>query len=455
MHSSNRVAPAAARLTAIHALYDRTVPRFGSDRKPPQELSIDHDGAEQLPPGVHGAFDPRFATAVRTFARLFPGPRSGGGALAIYLHGRPVVDVWTGWADRLGTTPWTADTGALAFSSTKGLTSTVIHRLVDRGLLSYEAPVAEYWPDFGTNGKAALTVRDVMAHRAGLSRPTNITIDDVLDARRMEERLAAAAPDHLAGRSAYHALTYGWLLSGLARAVTGFGMRDLFRTELAAPLNTDGLHLGRPPVGAPTTSAQTLLPQGALLNSLFDFAAPKLADLPFSGMLSALQVPGLVEALQADMRFLDAEIPSANAVVTARALARTYAAIANGGRIDGHQFLSREVVHGLLGRKSYRPDANVGIPMSFHLGYHGTSIPGLLPGLGHSGLGGSVGWADPARGAAFGFLHNRFLTRMVFDQASFALLAPLIRRAVVRADNEGPQPVPSFGAGYLAIPRTQ
>ena len=440
--------------SAVHALYDRTVPSADSDRKTPQELSAHHREVEQLPAGLHGAFDPRFTTAVRTFAKLFPGPHSGGGALAVYLHGQPVVDVWTGWADRQGTVPWTADTGALAFSSTKGLTSTVIHRLVDRGLLSYEAPVSEYWPEFRANGKAALTVREVMAHRAGLSRLTDISIDDVLDTHRMEERLAAAAPDQLLGRSAYHALTYGWLLSGLARAVTGLGMRDLYRTELAAPLNTDGLHLGRPPFGAPTTPAQTLLPQGTLLNTAFDFLAPKLARLPFSGMVSALQVPGLVESLQADMRFLDAEIPSANAVVTARALAKTYGAIANDGRIDGHRFLSRDVVRGLVGPKSYRPDANVGVPMSFHLGYHSTSIPGLLPGLGHSGLGGSVGWADPARGAAFGFLHNRFLTRMVFDQASFAGLAPLIRRAVVRADQEGPRPVQAFGTGYVEFPET-
>ena len=403
-----------------------------------------------MPPGVHGAFDTHFGTAVRAFAKLFPGPRSGGGALAVYLHGVPVVDVWTGWADREGTRPWTADTGALAFSSTKGLTSTVIHRLVDRGLLSYDAPVAEYWPEFGANGKADLTVRDVMAHRAGLSRLTDITIDDLLDTRRMEERLAAAPPDRLVDRPAYHALTYGWLLSGLARAVTGCGMRDLFRSELAAPLNSDGLHLGRPPEDAPTTPAQTLLPQGKLLSSVFDFAAPKLAGLPMSGMLSALRVPGLVEVLQGDMRFLDAEIPSANAVVTARGLAKTYGAIADGGRIDGRQFLSHEVVRGLAGAKSYRPDANVGMPMSFHLGYHGTSIPGLLPGLGHSGLGGSVGWADPATGAAFGYVHNRFLTRMVLDQASFAGLAPLIRRAVVRAERDGHHSVDNLGAGYPA-----
>src|ERR1700749_421071 len=123
-----------------------------------------------LPRGFVGAADPHFACAVRTFASMFPGRRYGGGALAVYLHGEPVVDVWTGWADRRGTTPWTADTGTMVFSATKGMASTVIHRLVDRGLIDYDAPIAEYWPEFGANGNADITVREMMRHRAGLSQ---------------------------------------------------------------------------------------------------------------------------------------------------------------------------------------------------------------------------------------------------------------------------------------------
>jgi CubicO group peptidase (beta-lactamase class C family) len=389
-----------------------------------------------LPPGVSGVFKPHFDTAVRAFAELFPGPRFGGGALAVYIAGRKVVDVWTGWADRDSTQRWSADTAALAFSATKGLTSTVIHRLADRGLLSYDAPVARYWPEFGANGKSALTVRDVMAHRAGLSRLNDVPAREFLDARAMEERLAAAPVDRLIGRSAYHALTYGWLMSGLTRAVTGKSMRQLFVSELAEPLDTDGVYLGRPPAAAPTTVAQTLLPQSAAVNKAFELVAPKLAALPFSGMLGTLYVPGVLEALQGDMAFLDAEIPSANGVLTARGLAKVYGALANGGRIDDRQFLSAELTRGLVGKRSYAPDLNVGVPMSFHLGYHGSGVPGLLPGFGHSGLGGSIGWADPAASSSFGFIHNRLITRKVLDQASFARLALILRRAVAEVHNE-------------------
>src|SRR5271156_4432553 len=106
-----------------------------------------------LPHGVQGAADPNFGCAVRSFASLFPGRRFGGGALCVYLDGEPVVDIWTGWADRRGEVPWTADTGAMVFSATKGMASTVIHRLVDRGLIEYDVPVAQYLPAFGAKGK--------------------------------------------------------------------------------------------------------------------------------------------------------------------------------------------------------------------------------------------------------------------------------------------------------------
>src|SRR5947209_14257788 len=145
-----------------------------------------------LPRGVHGAADPHFACAVRSFASMFHGRRFGGGALAVYLDGEPVVDVWTGYADRRGRVPWSADTGAMVFSATKGMASTVIHRLVDRGLIDYEVPVAEYWPAFGANGKSAVTVRDLMRHRAGLSQLNRVTGVDLMDHLLMEERLAAA-----------------------------------------------------------------------------------------------------------------------------------------------------------------------------------------------------------------------------------------------------------------------
>ena len=412
------------------------------------------DRSAALPHGVQGAADSRFACTVRAFSQLFPGRRFGGGALAVYMYGEPVVDVWTGYADRRGTEYWTADTGAMVWSVTKGLASTVIHRLADRGLIDYDIPVAEYWPEFGANGKADITVREAMRHRAGLSQLNGVSKAELMDHKAMESRLAAASVNRiLYGKPAYHALTYGWLMSGLARAVTGRGMRDLIREELAEPLNTDGLHLGRPPLASPTRAAEILAPQGAFSNPVFNFVAPRVAALQYSGVFGSMYFPGMKAVVQGDTPFLDSEIPAANGVTTARGLAKMYAAIANGGRIDGTQFLSKERVAGLTGRPSLYPDRNIFVPLSFHLGYHSLPFPpGLMPGFGHAGLAGSVGWADPASGLSFGFVHNRLLTRMVLDQATFAGIHALIRRDAAQARRRGYQTMPAFGAPY-DVPR--
>jgi CubicO group peptidase (beta-lactamase class C family) len=417
----------------------------------PTTLLTTGDG---LPRGITGAADPHFANVLKQFAQLFPGRRFGGGALAVFIDGEPVVDVWTGWSDRAGSQRWTADTGTMVFSASKGLASTVIHRLADRGLLSYDEPVAEYWPEFAANGKGDITVRDVMRHRSGLSHLRGVTKTELMDHLLMEQRLAAARVDHLRGVQAYHALTYGWLLSGLARAVTGKGMRELVRQEVARPLNTDGLHLGRPPEGSPTQAAQVLIPQGRLRTPVFNFIAPKVAGLPFSGALGAMYFPGVVSLIKGDTPFLDGEVPAANGVVTARGLAKMYAALANDGRIDGKKFLSAELARGLAGEPRMPwPDANVVIPMPFHLGYHESPVPGLLRGFGHVGLGGTLGWADPETGSSFAFIHNRLLTPLLFDMGSFAGLAGPLRNAIDAARHQGPLEVPALGATYVSGPK--
>ncbi|MDT5350091.1 MAG: hypothetical protein QOH91_3378 [Mycobacterium sp.] len=411
----------------------------------PGTLLVTDDG---LPRRIAGAADPHFANVVKVFGQLFPGRRFGGGALSVYIEGRPVVDVWTGWSDRAGTERWTADTGAMVFSATKGIATTVIHRLADRGLLSYDAPVAEYWPEFAANGKADVTVREVMRHRSGLSHLKGVTKTELMDHLLMEERLAAAAPDHLRGVQAYHALTYGWLLSGLARAVTGKGMRELIRQEVARPLNTDGIHLGRPPEGSPTRPAQILIPQGRLRANVFNFIAPKVAGLPFSGAMGAMYFPGVISLVKGDTLFLDGEVPAANGVVTGRGVAKMYGVLANEGRIDGKKYLSKELARGLSEPRSKWPDANMVVPLPFHLGYHESPVPGLLRGFGHVGLGGTLGWADPETASSFGFIHNRLLTPLLFDMGSFASLARPLRSAIDAARHQGPLEVPQLGATY-------
>ncbi|WP_406815949.1 serine hydrolase domain-containing protein [Mycobacterium sp. M23085] len=397
---------------------------------------------------VSGAADSHFGCVVRSFASMFPARRLGGGALAVYVDGRPVVDVWTGWADRRGKRPWTENTAPMVFSATKGMAATVIHRLADRGLIDYEAPVAEYWPEFAANGKAEMTVRQVMRHQAGLSGLRGATKDELLDHIVMEEKLAAAAPGRLLGKSAYHALTFGWLMSGLGRAVTGKGMATLIREELAEPLGTDGLHLGRPPAEAPTRVAEIICPQNVIGNPLVSYVTRKVAN-EMSGAYRSMYFKGLIGAVQGDIPLLDAEIPAANGVATARGLARMYGAIANGGEVDGVRFLSRNLVASLTGERSLRPDRNLYVPLAFHLGYHSLPIGSVMPGFGHVGMGGSLGWADPSTGVAFSLVHNRLLTPLVMsDHAAFVGIYALIRRAAEKARRRGFRSVTEFGAPF-------
>jgi CubicO group peptidase (beta-lactamase class C family) len=158
--------------------------------------------------------------------------------------------------------------------------------------------------------------------------------------------------------------------------------------------------------------------------------------------------PGIRSFVQGDIPFLDGEVPAANGVVTGRGLAKMYAAIANGGVIDGEQFLSADLVDGLIGKPRVWPDLNLVVPMPFHLGYHESPIPGLLKGFGHIGLGGTLGWADPSTGSAFCFVHNRLLTAMVLDMGAFAGIARPLRNAITAARSNGAMTVPRHGATF-------
>lgn len=189
-------------------------------------------------------------------------------------------------------------------------------------------------------------------------------------------------------------------------------------------------------------------PQAKVPTPLLDFIAPKVAGLSFSGLLGAVYFPGILSLLQDDMPFLDGEVPAVNGVVTARALAKTYGALANDGVIDGTRLLSSQAVRGLTGKSELWPDLNLGLPFTYHQGYQSSPVPGLLEGYGHIGLGGTIGWADPETGSAFGYVHNRLLTLLLFDIGSFAGLAALLNSAVVAARRDDPLEVPHFGAPY-------
>ncbi|MFC9999067.1 serine hydrolase domain-containing protein [Nocardia sp. NPDC127526] len=383
-----------------------------------------------LPTGINGAADPAFAPAVRAFALLFSRYVRTGGALAVYLRGEPVVNIWTGTADAAGEIPWEADTAALSFSTTKGITSMVIHRLADRGSIDYDVPVAEYWPEFADGGKHSITVRDVLAHRAGLGDLRRLLDDpaDVLDHALMEQRLAAATPDWTRGLPMYHAVTFGWLLGGLTRAITGQEMEELYRVELAEPLGLSGLHLGHPAGAAVAEMVGPALSfTGTRLGRPLTAAVTRIPVL--GTLISSAHVAGAEAALLGPFPdFGTARNGAATGVFSADAIARIYALIAGDGAFDGQQLLAPDTVRALDRRTGLSPDSN---PLTFwHLGYHPFPTLGAPHAFGHIGLGGSGGWADPDSGLAVGFVHNRLdLFRLPVDMILTSLLLPTITRS--------------------------
>ncbi len=361
---------------------------------------------------VRGAVEAGFGPVRESFARLVTRGR-GGGALVVRLNGRNVVDLCTGWTDRAQTRRWKPETLALSFSTTKGIASTVIHRLAERGELSYDEPVAAYWPEFAAGGKGRVTVRDLLTHRAGLwsVRAVAERPEDLLDHLAMEERLAARTVAAPTERSAYHAITYGWLVAGLARRVTGGrGLAELAHTEVAEPLGVEGLHIGV----NETTRDLVAQPVGSALRHLgaaSGVITPLLTGLgPTRAFHDALIAPGFHELFEgSEPSIWGTEMPAVNGALSAVALARLYGALANGGEDAGARLLSERTVEE-IGRVQVRSrDLVLGVRMRWRLGYHQafSTGPQTPRAFGHYGYGGSGGWADPDLGLSLGFVTNR------------------------------------------------
>jgi len=377
---------------------------------------------------VHPDFLP-LADALARELRTYP----GGAALCVYHRGVCVADLWGGYCDDEARRPWQRDTMSPSFSTTKGVASTVAHVLVDRGLLEYEAPVTDYWPEFGQNGKSAITVRHVLAHQAGLYHIRRMVdrADRMLDWQYMVRAIERAAPAHPPGAStAYHGFTYGFLVGELVQRVTGRLLPQLVRSTIAEPLGLDGLYIGTPATELHRT-AKLIWPRRGVLGlgaRLLRWQGPLIGDvLAGSAALAqrvldlgglALDLPSILDALVprglsafdfGAEETLRVPIPAANGVFTARSLARMYAALAGGGTLDGVRLLSP---HTLARATEVQPKCGkrlvVPFDLRWRLGYHGVFTTRGVPqrAFGHFGFGGSGAWADPQRELAVAFVVN-------------------------------------------------
>lgn len=337
--------------------------------------------------------------------------RAGGGACCLYVAGRPVLDIWCGQRDPEPELPWHHDTMAMAWSTTKGVASTALHMLADRRRLDYDAPVAEYWPEFAAGGKQATTVRHVLAMEAGLYDIRHL-IDDprqMLDHEAMARALASAPPAHPPGTAnGYHALTYGWLVGEIVRRITGDSLGRFVDLEMSEPLGLDGCFIGTPACQMARVAARPhLIPEPPSVRRLAKLVDPVLTRMGFSPARAASAfLPRGGSRLISTDEFLAAEIPSANGVFTARSLARLYAALGCDDGLDGVRLWTPDTRRRATARQNIRRDRVLGVKVGWLLGYHRPlpSKHASPSAFGFYGAYGSGAFADPDRSLAVGFV---------------------------------------------------
>ena len=389
---------------------------------------------------IEGDADEGYGKVADAFRANFAAHRDVGAAVAVYRDGVKVVDLWGGYRNGITKEPWQRDTKVNMFSTTKGVASLAVTLAASRGLIDYDARVADYWPEFAQAGKADVTVRQMLSHQAGLSAlDAPLLLADLSDQDKLSAVLAAQAPAWPPGtRHGYHALTLGWYESELIRHADPAGrtLGRFFVDEIAAPLGLD-LHIGLPAsVDRDLVAHVHGWPRARAMLHL-NTMPPRLtmALLNPRGLTGrSINLPNDVDAMQDYNReeIRTVEIPAANGIGTARSVARAYGCVATGGHELGFTADTLAAV-----TKSAVPptggirDMVLHVDSMFSLGYC-KPVPHFNFGssdkaFGTPGLGGSFGFADPDTGVGFAYVMNRLGFHLWSDPRELALRQALFR----------------------------
>lgn len=355
-----------------------------------------------------------FEPVAEAFSANFAERGETGAAVAVVIDGEIVVDLHGGLADADQGKPWQEDTLVNVWSTTKGVTATCFAMLADRGRIDYAAPVAAYWPEFALAGKERVTVAMLLSHQAGLCGFRDpARIEDFYDAEAAAARLAAAEPFWEPGtQSGYHAISIGFLATGLFRRVEGRSIRDFVRDELSE----FDLHIGLP---------TTLSGRAATMLASSELASAGTAGEFSPAQVAALTNPAVDPFLPNTASWRAAEIPSANGFATARGLARLYGALANGGQIDGRPLVSQTTLEVATTEQIRGLDAILGVDASWGCGFlrNTSGVYGPNPqAFGHSGWGGSFAFADPDRRIGVAYTMNKMGAHLMGDPRNTALI---------------------------------
>jgi CubicO group peptidase (beta-lactamase class C family) len=370
--------------------------------------------------GIHGWTARGFGTVREAFAANLEHHGDVGAACCVYVRGQPVADLWAGFADILGGKQWGEETVQIVFSATKGITAVCANLLAEQGRLDLDAPIASYWPEFAAAGKAEIPVRWALCHRAGLAAVDGeLTLAEVLAWDPVVAAIAAQAPNWEPGSAhGYHARSYGWIVGEIVRRVTGRSLGGFLAEEIAAPLGLD-CWVGLPATELPRC-ARILPPEDGLGGLLSLIPADSLMGRVMSGPSGLFAYDEMWNRPEV----LAAEMPSSNGVMSARALARLYGACL--GEIDGVRLLMPDTVAAATTVHAEGPDRVLLLPTRFGAGF--MLSPMLAPAcgpraFGHTGAGGSLGFADPEAEVAFGYVSTRMKFELNGDERTRGLVA--------------------------------
>lgn len=368
---------------------------------------------------IEGFYHSDFEKVYKEFEENFTKRGELGGSVCIKKEDEVILDLWGGIADVNTKTPWNKDTIAIVWSCSKGVSAFALHMLVSQGLVDLNAPVTDYWPEYGKHGKEKTTVEMLLSHQSGMQHfKEKIKPEGYADWDYMINLIEEQEPWFRPGTAyGYQATTYGWLIGEIVKRVTGKTLGTYIKDEICGPLNAE-FWLGLPPeqdskvaeMIAPTMDP-TKPSQDFFVNVFTKPDSPQAAIFfNDSGFMTKFN----------DTVFRRAELGATNGYGNARGLATVYAPLANDGELNDKKYVSEDTLANMSSVHSASYDQTLLIPSRFGLGYM-KSIDNrydLNPhnrealimseaAFGHSGFGGSVGFADPEENVSFGYVMNK------------------------------------------------
>lgn len=366
------------------------------------------------------------------FAAIIAQAPDAGSAVSIWHEGRNVVNLWGGVADKDAKTPWVEDTKAVVFSSTKGLMSLAIAQLYQAGKISYDDLVIKYWPEYKGAGKDGTTIRDLVAHRAGVPFfEVDIEEDQVIDWDYMVSRIEAEPAMWEPGSTyAYHAITHGWITGEIIRRVTGMSPGQYLAKYISAPLAAD-TWLGLP--AELENNVSVSFPHEDLTKFFVDLkekdtnAGNFLIRSLTLGNAFSMNLVGKKKGFNAP-EVHQAEIPGAGGISTAHGISKIWSSVVH--KTDGVRLLSDETVRYVTSVQSEgKPFTDLEPPYgAFGMGFQLDSPARRYltsASFGHDGAGGQCAFADPEHKIGFGFVTSEMRGGELEDDRATSLIGEL------------------------------